>query len=152
MSKFAEKKVLKSAEPAERLTDIQRLMNVINNRRDNKCAHPVGLPEHPQEAAQTWINFIEPRMKFEIDELRTKNDKSGWHLPYQERLVDCLEIYYKLSHTDQHYLQKLRSEGIYWRGDSIEFMKVREKVTPDSLKDKEKIRSTMRSIIKKIGA
>ena len=138
-------------EHVERVTDIQRLMDVINNRKDNKINHPVGLPEHPQEAAKSWINFLEPRMKHEIDEFRTKHDKSSWHLPYQDRLVDCLTIYYRLSHTDQQYLQILRSKGIYWRGDSMDFMRKREKVTPEFIADKQKLKAMLNSMIYGMG-
>jgi hypothetical protein len=127
-------------ETPEPKTDIQRLMDVVNNRVDTGIKHPVGLPEHPQEIAKTWINFCEPRMKHEIATSAID--------PYQERLADCLKIFYKLNHVDQRYLSELRSRGIYWRGDSIKFMKVREKVDMDKI-DKEKIFKMMKSVIYK---
>lgn len=114
-------------------------MDVINNRMDNKIKHPVGMPNHQQDFAIAWMKFLEPRMKYEI--ATEKLD------PYQERIVDCLIIFYKLSKSDQEYLNKLRSEGIYWRGDSIEFMKKREKVTPEYLADKDKLRNMLKSMI-----
>jgi len=53
--------------------------------------------------------------------------------PYQERIADCLTVYFKLNHADQRYLQELRGQGIYWRGDSIEFMRKRVKVKPEDI-------------------
>lgn len=124
-------------------TDIQRLMDIANNRKDRRIKHPVGLPDHPQEIAKTWISFCEPRAKYEI---ATENID-----PYQERLADCLKIFYKLSHADQGYINQLRAKGIYWRGDSIEFMKMREKVTPEMLANKERMRNMLHSMISKMG-
>ena len=132
-----------ATEIPEPKTNIQRLMDIVNNRIDQRIKHPVGLPDHPQEIAKTWINFCEPRDKYEI--ATTVLD------PYQERLADCLKIFYKLSHADQGYLNQLRSKGIYWRGDSIEFMRKREKVTPEMLKDKEKLRRVLHTMIAKMG-
>ena len=127
----------------EPLTNVQRLMDIANNRKDQGIKHPVGLPDHPQELAKSWINFLEPRMKHEVS--TEKLD------PYQERIADCLKIFYKLSHSDQGYINQLRSKGIYWRGDSIKFMRMREKVTPEMLADKEKLRQALHSMVAKIG-
>ena len=131
------------AEEVKPLTNIQRLMDIANNRIDAGVSHPVGLPEHPQEIAKSWINFVEPRMKYEI--ATNKGD------PYQERLVHTLVKFYKSSHADQRYLMQLRSKGIYWRGDSIKFMKMRANVTPDMLANKEHMRMSLHSMINKIG-
>jgi hypothetical protein len=111
------------AEEKEPLTNVQRLMDVINNRKDNKIRQPFGFPDHPQEAAKFWIDFIEPRMKYEISTASVD--------PYQERLVNTLKEFYKLSIPHQRYLIQLRGKGIYWRGDTIEFMQKREKISPE---------------------
>jgi len=138
MPSFDKKKDVIEEKP--QLTNIQRLMDIINNRKDNGIRQPYAFPDSPQEAAKYWIHFLEERMKYEID--TTKN------LPYQERLADCLEIFYKLSTTDQRYLTSLREDkGIYWRGDSIEFMKKRECVTPEMIADKAKLMRVMRKMI-----
>jgi len=120
------------------LTNVQRLMDIINNRRDAGKQQPFGFPDNQQEFAQQFIKFLEPRMKYEIDELGK--------LPYQERLAECLVNYYRLSHHNQKYLHHLRENNVYWRGDSIEFMKAREKIDMNKI-DKTKLKSMIKSII-----
>lgn len=136
------KKKREEKEVREPKTDIQRLMDIVNNRKDNHIKQPIGLPEHPQEIAKTWINFCEPRLKYEIIENGIDQ--------YQERIADCLTIYYKLSHADQGYLQRLRSNGMYWRGDSIEFMREREKVTHEMVADKTQLRLDLHKMLNKM--
>ena len=133
-SKKGEQKIEK-----ELLTNVQRLMDIINNRRDNGIRQPAGMPEGQQEAAQWFIKLLEPRNKFE------KVDKNID--PYQERLVDCLRTYYKFSKQDQGYILGLIDKGIKWRGDSIKFMKVRAKVPESRIIDKDGLMRTMRSMI-----
>ena len=122
MGKYSKKNTVEEKEP---LTNDQRLMDVINNRKDNKIRQPFGFPDHPQEAAKFWIDFIEPRMKYEISTVSVD--------PYQERLVNTLKEFYKLPIPHQRYLIQLRGKGIYWRGDTIEFMQRREKITPEMI-------------------
>jgi len=120
------------------LTNVQRLMDIINNRRDAGKRQPYGFSEQPQEFAQQFIKFLELRMKYEIDTLKL--------LPYQERLSDCMISYYRLNNGDQHYLHNLREKGIWWRGDSIKFMRIREKITPEMMADKSGLMKVMRSM------
>lgn len=138
---FADKKEVKAEK--ELLTNVQRLMDIINNRRDNNIRQPVGMPEGQQEAAKWFIKLLEPRNKFE------KVDKNID--PYQERLADCLKTYYKFKQHEQTYILGLINSGIKWRGDSIEFMKVRAKVTLEFMADKDKLRKTMKSMIMKMA-
>ena len=109
------------------LSDVQRLMNIINNRKDRHVLKPAGMPTSAQEAAKWFIGLLEPRMKYEIDEPERN------HFPYQDRLVDCLKTYYKFKRRDQQYILCLIDDGIAWRGDSIEFMKKRETITPEMI-------------------
>jgi len=126
----------------EPVAHIQRLMDIINDRRDKGFHHPPPMPHHPQQAAQWWIDFCECRMKYEIE--TEKLD------PYQERLADSLVHFYKLSSKDQQYIANLKEKGIYYRGDSIEFMKVREKVTPEAVqKCKGNINRFLKSVVYK---
>ena len=107
------------------LTNVQRLMDIINNRIDNDIRQPLGMPDNQQDAAKWFINLLEPRIKFE----KVENNID----PYQERLADCLKTYYKFNQHEQHYILGLIDKGIKWRGDSVEFMKVRDMVTPEMI-------------------
>jgi hypothetical protein len=129
-TKVVEEKVL--------LTNVQRLMDIINNRRDNKISNPCGMPESQQDAAKWWIKLLEQRFQHE----KVDNNID----PYQERLVDCLVEYYKFSHSDQSYILSLFDKGVMWRGDSIKFMKIREKITNDMAIDKVGLMRVMRSM------
>jgi len=111
-------------EKPEKPNDIDRLVAIIENRQASNCGDPRGMPTNPQQAAHWWIKFLEPRLQHEID-MKTKK---GWHLPYQERLADCLKIFYRMRHSEQAELVAMRGRGIQWRGDSIEFMRIRQKV------------------------
>lgn len=136
MGKFKRKK--EDKEEKVLLTNVQRLMDIINNRMDNGIRKPVMFPENQQETAQWWIKFLEPRMKHEI--VKDNTDQ------YQERIADCLTIFYKLSEADQGYLYGLQQRGIWWRGDSIKFMKTRAKVDMNKI-DKTKLFGMMKTII-----
>jgi len=128
------------------LSDVQRLMNIINNRMDNGIKKPVGMPDHAQEAAKWFIKLLETRMKHEVDNPEIN------HYPYQDRLVDCLKTYYKFNRQDQQYILCLIDDGISWRGDSIEFMKVREKVKPEMVADKVKLKAMLSKMVSRMGA
>ena len=126
----------------EKLTNIQRLMDIINSRMDSGTRKPVMFPDSQQEAAKFFIGILEPRMQFEIDELKmitkSDNDKNKigqkyWFLPYQERLAECLITFYRLPHADQVQIVKWSNEKIMWRGDKMNFMRKRAKVTPEMI-------------------
>ena len=120
------------------ITNVQRLMDVINNRMDSGIRIPAGMPEIRQEAAKWWINLLEPRMQHEIVENNTDQ--------YQERLVDCLTIFYKLPHADQQQIIAWSENKIMWRGDSMKFMRTRAKVDMSKI-DKSKMFRMMKTII-----
>jgi len=143
MSKFTEKKVASRDEWIP-LTNVQRLMDVINNRRDNGIKHPQGMPEGQQEGAKWWIKLLEPRMQFEVDEISKR------HMPYQERLADCLVKYYKHTDAEQRRILGWIRDGVAWRGDSIEFMEVRAKVTPAMKIDRDGLMRAMKAMTGKV--
>ncbi len=143
---------------AVKLSDVQRLMDIINSRIDAGTRKPVPMPENQQEAAKWFIGILEPRMQFEIDELTTitKSDgdksiigKKYWKLPYQERLAECLIAYYRLPHADQIQIVEWSQNKIMWRGDKMSFMRKRAKVTPEMLADKGRLKSMLHKIVAK---
>jgi len=154
------KNIDQSSVSENKKTDIQRLMDIINSRIDFGTRKPVMMPEGQQEAAKWFIGILEPRMQFEIDELKTvtrsDNDKNRigqkyWFLPYQDRIAECLVTFYRLPHADQVQIVKWSEENIMWRGDKMSFMRKREKVTPEFLADKDKLRSMLKSMIARVG-
>ena len=140
MTDIIKNRVRNIPEKPQRLTNIQRLMDIVNNRIDNRILKPEGFPVGQQEIAKYWIDFLEPRLKHEVADDRTD--------PYQERLANCLSAFYKLNHRDQRYINKLRAEGVFWRGDSMEFMRLREKLKMAKI-DKTRLFSMMKTIIRR---
>jgi len=145
------------APTAVKLTDVQRLMDIINDRIDAGTRKPVPMPDNQQDAAKWFIGILEDRLQFEVDELKTvtksDNDKSKigskyWFLPYQDRIAECLISYYRLPHADQVQIVEWSTKKIMWRGDSMKFMKTRVKVDMSKI-DKTKIFSMMKTIIAK---
>ncbi len=124
-----------------KVTNVQRLMDIINNRRDSGTRKPVPMPEGQQESAKWFIGILEPRMQFEI-----ATDKCD---PYQERLAECLIAYYRLPHADQIQIVEWSQNKIMWRGDKMSFMRKRAKVTPEMLADKGKLKSMLHKIVAK---
>jgi len=141
------------SEIAAQITPVQRLMDVINNRRDADKSHPAMMPEKQQDAAKWWMTKVEPMSKGEKPRLEwtkpkrnTDETKQYWVTPYADRLSETLSAFYKLSHPDQMYILDLQQQGIWWRGDSIKFMRTREKVDMGKI-DKSKLFSMMKTII-----
>jgi len=132
----------KKPQQAEKLSDIDRIANIIENRKSAKCSEPRGMPTQTMQGAQWWIKFLETRLQHEVD---TKT-KKGWNLPYQERIADCLKIFYRLRHNEQAELLAMRDRGICWRGDTVEFMRIRAKVDMNKI-NKSKLTRTMKTII-----
>ena len=150
----------RETETQAKVSDVQRLMDIINNRIDSGTRKPTPMPDGQQEGAKWFISILEPRMQFEIDELKTitksDNDKNRigqkyWHLPYQDRLAECLIAFYRLPHADQIQIVEWSGNNIMWRGDKISFMRKRAKVTPEFLADKGKLRKMLHSMIANIG-
>lgn len=132
---------------------VQSLMDLINNMADARKKKPAMMPAHPQEAANWWIGLQEPPSDDEVPieswtKPRSQTDipTKFWKTPYNDRLVDTLKIFYNLSHAYQMYIIDLHSQGIWWRGDSIEFMKVRESVDVGKI-DTTAIKSQMGTVI-----
>lgn len=145
-------------EAPEFITPVQRLMDIINNRMDARTSHPAMMPERQQEAAEWWITKQEPMgdnekagLDWTIPKKATDVRKQYWKTPYADRLTDTLIIFYKLNHAEQMYILDLHSQGIWWRGDSIEFMKKLEKVTPEMVADKVKLRAMLHKMVGKMG-
>ena len=132
---------------AEKPGDIDRLTAIIENRQASNCSEPRGMPTQTDQAVQWWIKFLEPRMQHETD-MKTKK---GWHLPYQERLTDCLKIFYRMRHSEQAELVAMRDRGIQWRGDSIEFMRIRQKVDVNKI-DKAGMLKLAKRLVSRTGA
>jgi hypothetical protein len=130
----------------EKLSDIDRLKIIIENRQTCNCREPRGMPTDPDQAARWWIKFLELRQDYEID----RQTKKGWVLPYQERISDCLKIYYRLPQSAQSELVAMRDRGIYWRGDGIQFMRTRAKVDMDKI-DKTNLTKMMKTVIARAG-
>jgi len=137
----------------ELISPVQRLMDVINDRRDMDVVRPAMMPEQQQRAAEWWTTKQEPmagderpRLEWARPERGTDERKRYWKTPYADRLCETLSRFYRLSHADQMYILDLHSQGIWWRGDDIEFMRLREKVDPAQI-DKQELLKQMRSII-----
>ena len=155
MANFAEKKQYRNNETPEFITPVQRLMDIINNRMDRHKSHPAMMPEKQQDAAEWWITKQEPmhsdekaRLEWSQPKRANEDRKQYWKTPYADRLCETLSTFYKLSHADQMYILDLHEQGIWWRGDSIEFMRIREKVDMNKI-DKGKITAMMRNVIHK---
>lgn len=132
------------SERPEKLSDIDRIAEIIENRKACNCGEPRGMPNQTMQGAQWWIKFLEPRQQHEVDRFVRNN----WQLPYQDRIAHCLVIYYRLRHSEQSEIVAMRDKGIHWRGDSINFMRIRAKVDMNKI-DKSKIISMMQTIIRR---
>ena len=153
MGRFDRKKKDTDQDVPELICPVQRLMNIINNRMDKNASHPAMMPEKQQEAAEWWKAMQEPMGKDEKATLEwtapkkaTDSRRQYWKTPYADRIATTLIEFYKLSHADQMYIIDLHSQGIWWRGDSIKFMKLREKVDMGRI-DKAKLFTMMKTVI-----
>ena len=130
----------------EKIQDVDRIAEIIENRKASKCREPRGIPTQTMQGAHWWIKFLEPRAQYEVD----KFIKKSWELPYQNRISDCLVIYYRLSQHEQSEILAMRDRGIFWRGDSIEFMRIRQKVDMNKI-DKSNLTHLLKTIIRRAG-
>ena len=128
-----------------KIKDADRIAGIIENRKSSNVREPHGMPTQTMQGVHWWIKFLEPRQQYEVDRFK----KKAWELPYQDRMAGCLIIYYKLSGRDQSELLAMRDRGIYWRGDSLEFMRVRQKVDMSKI-DKSSIGKLLKKIIRKV--
>jgi len=127
-----------------KIEDVDRIASIIENRKASNSSEPHGIPAQTMQGAHWWIKFLEPRQQYEVDRFL----KKAWQLPYQNRIADCLIIYYKLSGREQSELLAMREREIYWRGDSLEFMRIRQKVDMNKL-DKANMKQLLKKIIKR---
>lgn len=132
------------------VSPVQTLMDVINNRADAGNKRPAMMPAHPQQAAEWWISLQEPAGDDEQPRLAwtkakpNESSKQYWIVPYSQRLSETLKRFYKLSHGDQMKIIDWHEQGIWWRGDSIEFMEARANVKDV---DPKQVLGMMRAII-----
>jgi len=155
MAEFGKKsKYRDQSEIPPQVTPVQRLMDIINDRRNAEKSHPAMMPEQQQDAANWWMTKQEPVGKWEKATLEWSKPKRNteartryWKTPYADRLSETLSAFYKLTHAEQLYILDLHSQGIWWRGDSIDFMKKRASVTPEMIVDKNTLMKVMKRMI-----
>ena len=155
MADYSRAKKHTSNDVKEFITPVQRLMDIINNRMDNNSIMPAMMPHKQQEAAEWWITMQEPiaydeKAHLEWSQPKRLNEErfQYWKTPYADRICETLSAFYRLNHAEQMYIIDLQSQGIWWRGDSIKFMKIREKVDMNKI-DKTNLKDMMKKVISK---
>ena len=132
----------------------KRIMDVVNNREQSRCGYPRCFPEDRKKVPAWWIKFLEKPFDTERDELiivtpkneKDKKIKKIWRTPYQDRVIDCLKIFYKLRYAEQQELVSMRQSYVFWRGDSMKFMRLRAQIKPQDIKKSEIQRSIMDTV------
>ena len=102
----------------------ETLGKILRSYQMRKHHLPACMPQDVDQAAQFWIGMQEaPNEQFESPRRTgTKDGGSTWDCPYHARLGLTLRVFLKLKHEDQKIIIACREDGVFWRGDDIDFL------------------------------
>lgn len=98
--------------------------------------HPK-MPHGPMDAAKWWLTILEREHRSDIPRKVPNMVKAGthWEWPYRVEACHTLKIFIDSERRLQDFVLAAREDGIFWRGDDLEFF---GKVVDETLKMREK--------------
>ena len=93
---------------------LQRYMDSVG-----QISLPHPMPPNIGAAVDWWIKTMQPQER--RDEYARQSRNGGWHYPYLDRTADTLKRFLRLTIAQKEIVIAAREDGVYWRGDNMDF-------------------------------
>lgn len=94
----------------------------------NQFDLPAPFPSDKRHAVEWWLNTMqEPEKPYERPNktsIQGSPEAVRWDYPYLVRVCDSLKKFIAMPKEDREAVVKAKEFGVYWRGDSIEFLRM----------------------------